>query len=63
MNQGKWSRTNFDITSPYLLFKAVRGQEEAVQGHEIALQEPHEQHQVYPVCKLEGESQVKALDP
>lgn len=39
--------------SSYLLFKAVWGQEEAVEGHEVALQEPHEQHQVYPICKLE----------
>lgn len=34
-----------------------------MQGHEVALQEPHEQHQVHPICKLKGEGQVKALDP
>lgn len=39
--------------SSYLLFKAVWGQEEAVEGHKVALQEPHEQHQVHPICKLE----------
>lgn len=26
-----------------------------MQGHKVALQEPHEQHQVYPICKLEEE--------
>lgn len=43
---------------PYLLFKAVRGQEEAVQGYKVALQEPHEQYQVDPICKLHGEPGV-----
>lgn len=42
----------------YLLFKAVRGQEEAVQGYKVALQEPHEQYQVDPICKLHGEPDV-----
>lgn len=60
---GMWARASRDVTSPNLLFKAVRGQEEAVQGHEVALQEPHEQHQVHPICKLEGERQVKPLGP
>lgn len=43
---------------PYLLFKAVWGQEEAVQGDKVALQEPHEQHQVDPICKLRGEAGI-----
>lgn len=43
---------------PYLLFKAVRGQEEAVQGYKVALKEPHEQYQVDPICKLHGEPGV-----
>lgn len=55
--------TSLNVPSPYLLLKAVRGQEEAVQGHKVALQEPHEQHQVHPICKLQGEGQVKALRP
>lgn len=41
-----------------LLFKAVWGQEEAVQGYKVALQEPHEQHQVDPICKLHREPGV-----
>jgi hypothetical protein len=48
---------------PYLLFKAVWGQEEAMQGYKVAFQEPHEQHQVHPICKLWGESQVTLLSP
>lgn len=43
---------------PYLLFKAVWGQEEAVQGYKVAFQEPHEQHQVDTICKLHGEPGV-----
>lgn len=63
LSQARGPGASLNIMSPYLLFKAVRGQEEAVQGHEVALQEPHEQHQVHPICKLEGESQVKAPGP
>lgn len=37
----------------YLLVKAVRGQVEVVQGHEVVLQQAHEQDQVHAVCKLQ----------
>lgn len=60
---GRGLGASLQVPSPYLLFKAVWGQEEAVQRHEVALQEPHEQHQVHPICKLEGEGQLKALGP
>lgn len=60
---GRGLGASLEVPSPYLLFKAVRGQEEAVQRHEVALQEPHEQHQVHPICKLEGEGRLKALGP
>lgn len=30
-----------------------------MQGHKVALQEPHEQHQVHPISKLEREHQVR----
>lgn len=29
-----------------------------MQGYKVALQEPHEQHQVDPICKLHGEPGV-----
>ena len=42
-----------DRAHTYLLIEAVRGQVEVVQGYEVIFQEPHEQHQVHPICKLE----------
>lgn len=59
--QDRWSERRLWIpkaSRPYLLFKAVWGQEEAVQGYKVALQEPHEQHQVDPICKLHREPGV-----
>lgn len=42
MSQGTGVGASLHMTSPYLLFKAVWGQEETVQGYKVALQEPHE---------------------
>lgn len=41
------------VAGAYLLVEAVRRQVEVVQGHEVALQQAHEQHQVHAVCELQ----------
>lgn len=37
----------------YLLIKVLWSEKEVVERHKVSLQQPHQQHQVDPVCKLE----------